>query len=72
MHAHARHWTRWGLLAVVLLAVFITGCDPTIRATVENGVISSSTALFGSFLRAAIELWQESVTANSTAAMIVF
>lgn len=42
----------WALAAVSGLLLFLGGCDPTIRATVENGVITLSQSAFTAFLRA--------------------
>jgi hypothetical protein len=53
------------VLALSLLAG-TTGCDPTLKSTVEDGVINVSTSFFGAFLRAAFALAQEQATANST------
>lgn len=35
------------------------GCDPTLRATAEDGIITTANGLFASLLRALIELGQE-------------
>jgi len=32
------------------------GCDPTIQATVENGIISASTSFLGAFLQALVQV----------------
>ncbi len=53
----------WLLATIGGLLSFLCGCDPTIRATVENGVISLSQTLFGSFVSALIALAGE---ANQT------
>ncbi|MEW6249849.1 MAG: hypothetical protein AB1716_04325 [Planctomycetota bacterium] len=47
-------------------ALFSSGCDPTLRATVENGVITASQSLFASFLQAVIQLNEEQNDPNST------
>lgn len=39
------------------------GCDPTIRATVEDGVIDVVTALFASLLQAAFQVATEDAMA---------
>ena len=39
--------------------LILSGCDPAIQTTVETGIISLSTSLLSSFLRAAIELSAE-------------
>lgn len=55
-----------GLVRLALLgsgtALFLQGCDPTLRATTENGLITLSTSFLASFLRAAIEVAQEATT----------
>ncbi len=53
----------WLLATLGGLLTFLSGCDPTIRATVENGVISLSQTLFGSFISALVQLAGE---ANQT------
>ncbi|GEM_PF-1612446 len=50
---------RWLVIAVSMLVPFMTGCDPTVRATIEDGIINVSQSLFASFLRALIELGEE-------------
>ncbi len=61
-------WRRvcW-LAAAVGTTFFLSGCDPTLRATVENGIINVSTGLFGAFLRALIELGQEAQSGKTAA-----
>ncbi len=57
-----RRWRRRMLAGVLLLALAlpqIGGCNPTLRTTVEDGVINLSTALLSSVLQAAIQLSQE-------------
>lgn len=51
-------WRRLALLAAGA-TFFLSGCDPQLRATVENGIISVSTSLLGSLLQALIQLGQE-------------
>lgn len=41
------------------------GCDPTLRATAENGIINLSQALLTSFLSAITQLIQESAAASA-------
>jgi hypothetical protein len=53
----------WLLATIGGLLSLVCGCDPTIRATVENGVISLSQTLFGSFITALVQLAGE---ANQT------
>lgn len=64
--------TRWWRLGALLGGgtYFLESCDPTLRATVEDGLISVSTSLFGSFLRAAIELGQEGSTTTAAIEMV--
>lgn len=38
------------------------GCDPTTRASIENGIITASSSLLGAFLRAAIDLGTEAAS----------
>jgi hypothetical protein len=53
-------WRAWAAMA--LGGAFILGdCDPTIQATVENGIINTSTAALSSFYRALINLFGEAV-----------
>ena len=57
-----RRWRRRMLAGVLLLALTVPqigGCNPTLRTTVEDGVINLSTALLSSVLQAAIQLAQE-------------
>lgn len=45
------------LCTAVLSGSFILGgCDPTIQSTVEDGIISVSTALLGSFFQALLQV----------------
>jgi len=54
-------WWRW--VAVVSGSTLILeGCNPTLQSTVEDGIITLSTSLFGSFLRALTELASEETT----------
>ena len=51
-------WRRLALLAAG--ATFLLGgCDPQIRATVEDGIISMSQSVLSSFLQAFIQVLQE-------------
>ena len=52
-------WRRMALLAAGGSAFILGSCDPTLRATTENGIISVSTAALASFMTAVVELWQE-------------
>lgn len=52
----------WLVAAVGGLLLFLTGCDPTLQATIENGIITTSQSLFASVLRALINVAQEANT----------
>ena len=55
-----------GLAAFVLGATFLfNGCDPTIRTTTENGLISVATAAWGSFLTALVQVVQADLANNN-------
>ncbi len=54
----------WLLATLGGLLALVSGCDPTIKATVEDGVITVSQSLFGAFITALIQLAGE---ANTTA-----
>lgn len=43
-------------------AFFLNGCDAQTKATIEDGIISSSSSLLGAFLQAAIALATEQAT----------
>lgn len=66
-------WFRragWKLAALASgTTLFLEGCDPQLRATVEDGIITSSSSLLGAFMRALIEVGQE--TAEETTARAV-
>lgn len=51
----------------VLLSPLHLGCDETVRTNVENGLIDTTTAAFGSFLTAVLEIATEQLAANATA-----
>ena len=51
-------WRRLALLAAGT-TFLMSGCDPQLRATVENGIISMSTSLLGALLQAVIAVAQE-------------
>lgn len=40
-------------------AFLLGGCDPTLRATTENGIINLSTALLNALVQATIQVYQE-------------
>jgi hypothetical protein len=42
------------------------GCDPTVRATVEDGVIDVSQSFYGAFLRAFLNVAIEANDPNAT------
>lgn len=42
------------------------GCDPTLRSTLESGIIDSVTAAFASFLQAFVELATAQLAAGLT------
>ncbi len=54
------------VVAVVGLLGVSTGCDPTLKASIENGIISVSTSFFGAFLQAMLALATESATTGTT------
>lgn len=52
--------TWWQLVFLVSgSGLFLSGCDPTLRTTVEDGIINTSASLLGTLIRAAIELAAE-------------
>lgn len=51
-------WRRIVMLAAGS-ALFLGGCDPQLRATIENGIISTSTSLLASVMQALIQLAAE-------------
>ena len=55
---HRIPWPRLALLAAGTTFI-LSGCDPQLRATVENGFITLSTSVLTSVMRALIELAQE-------------
>jgi len=51
---------QWWLVTVIVGSLaFTTGCDPTLKATVEDGIISLSTSFFSAFLQALLQLGTE-------------
>ncbi|MEW6198362.1 MAG: hypothetical protein AB1601_06830 [Planctomycetota bacterium] len=62
-------WWRW-VVAAGGVTLFLGGCDPTLRTTVENGIINVSTSVFGAILRALIELGQEAQSGTTARAII--
>lgn len=59
----------WWIAALGALLVTLAGCDPTIKATVENGVITTSQSLFGALMRAIFALIGEAKNPTTTAAL---
>ena len=57
-------WRRLALAAAGTTFI-LSGCDPQLRATVENGFISLSTSALTAVMRALLELWQESGDATA-------
>lgn len=45
-------------------ALILNGCDPTLRTTTENGIISASTAALGSFLQALVAVAGDAINRN--------
>jgi hypothetical protein len=62
-----RDW--WLAAAIGGLMLCLAGCDPTLQATIENGIISLSTSLLGSFFRALIDLANEANTTGTAQAL---
>ncbi len=57
-----RFWKRalWRVgLPLSGSALFLDSCDPTIRATVENGIINTSSSLFAAFFQAFFQVATE-------------
>ena len=44
---------------------FLSGCDPTLQSTIEDGVINVSSSFIGSFFRALVELAAEASTTTT-------
>jgi hypothetical protein len=64
-----RGYGKWlQIVAVVGLLSLTTGCDPTLRTSVENGIISVSTSFFGSLLQAFLALATQQATGTTTGA----
>jgi hypothetical protein len=60
-----RAYWRWVALTAAGTTFILSGCDPQLQTTVENGIISLSTGLLTSVMRALLELWQESTAATA-------
>jgi hypothetical protein len=54
-------WQRFAL-AVLGTTFFLSGCDPTISSTVENGIITASNSLLTAWLQALITVIQQAAT----------
>lgn len=59
-----KRWTR--MLIVGGAALVLSGCDPTVRDTVLNGVGSAATGLAGTFIQAFIESLQNDNANDNT------
>lgn len=57
---------RWLALATAGTTFFMSGCDPTLRTTVENGIITLSQSLLASLLRVFIDLAKEKSSQTAT------
>jgi hypothetical protein len=66
MRAKCSRGGWWLVVAVAGSLAFTAGCDPTLKTTVEDGVISVSTSFLGAYLRALLALGQEAQTATTT------
>jgi hypothetical protein len=56
MRTAIRRSKRLAAVAALGCGFLFGGCDPTLRATAESGIIAASNALFSSFLTAAVQL----------------
>lgn len=56
---------RWGLIVSGSL-FFLGGCDTQTRTAIENGIVTSSTSLFGAALQALINLQLEKATSSTS------
>lgn len=57
-----RLWQARWVRAIVALsggAFILGGCDPTIQATVENGIITTTNSLLASLLQAVLQVATE-------------
>jgi hypothetical protein len=65
MQARRMHrWTRALAVAALGTTVLLGDCDPTIRATVESGIINSTTSFLTAFYQALLQVFQEAREAN--------
>lgn len=62
---HKSRFVRSALAAVLGMTFLFNGCDPTLRTTTENGLISVATAAWGSFLTALVQVVQEDLANNN-------
>ena len=72
MHGYLTR-TRWGRLLVASASgtvFFLQSCDPTLRATIEDGIITSSASFVGSLIRAMIEVAAEQQSTTTAQAII--
>ena len=53
-----RFFTRLTLISCGGTAI-LSGCDPLLRGTTENGIINLSTSFLAAFFQAAIQVFQE-------------
>jgi hypothetical protein len=62
-------WWRAGAL-MAGSAFFLEGCDPTLRATTEDGIISLSSSLVTAVIRAIINVAEEGPPTETARAII--
>lgn len=65
-----RLWWRLATLAAGSV-FFLGGCDPTLRSTVEDGIITLSSSFVGALIRAAINVAAEGPEGGTTARAIL-
>lgn len=56
---------RWPTAVLAGAVLFLSGCDPTVRATVENGVIAGANSLLTAVLQALVQLGQQATSQPS-------
>jgi hypothetical protein len=56
-----REKIRWLRLATLATgtAFFLEGCDPSVKTTIENGIINVANSLLTAFLQALVQLGAE-------------
>ncbi len=65
MQIRRSNWWRRALLVAALGTTLQLGdCDPTIRATVESGIINSTTSFLTAFYQALLQVFSEARRAN--------